>query len=156
MMNHIMIDSITCWIIIVSGLLIILFIMTLGKDELGSEDDIWTATELCHRLSMIMKIPAQELMIMWGNPSKHQLLTQKTDQFIESIYRKWVINEHFDSNLRVSITVDVLWKNGAKTTFSGTPTWDELPHKVRSHFIKNSEPISLIMDLPFHQSNLGE
>ena len=149
MMDNIMMTNTMLWIILFFVVLIIFFILTLGKSELGSEDDIWTATELCDKLSVSMKVPTEELMAMWGNPLKHKILAQQADELIESVHRRWMITENSDSKTTVSVKVEITWTTGQHTIISGNPTWDELPHKVRSHFIKTSDPISFTMQLPF-------
>lgn len=146
----------TLWIILSLSLVLLVLILSFGKSKLGSEDDLWTATELCDILAVAMKVPRPELIAMWAQPNRHSHLAQKASDLITSVNRQWAINDQSSEDMSVSVQVNVHWKNGQITKFSGQPEWDDLPQEVRSHFIKSSEPIALMMNLPFHKVYRGE
>lgn len=149
-------DTNTLWIILSLSLALLILILRFGKSKLGSEDDLWTATELCDILALDLKVPSPELIAMWAKPNRHSHLAQKASDLIISVNRTWRIDPQSSGAMSVSVQVDVHWKNGQSTQFSGHPDWDELPQEVRSHFIKSSEPIALMMNLPFHKVYRGE
>ena len=150
------IDTSTLWLTLGFVLALSVLIFTMGKNKFGTEDDLWTATELCDVLGLTMKVPRQELVAMWAQPNQHLQLAQTAASLITSVHRKWEISTHGEKEMAISVQVDISWANGQETSFSGQPLWDELPQEVRAHFIKSSDPIALLMNLPFHQIDQGE
>ena len=149
------IEAITLWFILCSSLVLLGLMLTMGKSKLGNEDDLWTATELCDILALAIKVPSPELFAMWDQPTKHIHLAKKASDLIDSVNRQWTVDSQAESKLSVSVQVQVKWKDGQSTQFSGQPHWDDLPQMVRAHFIKSSEPLTLAMKLPFHTVQQG-
>ena len=105
----------TLWIVLSLSLVLLVLVLSFGKSKLGSEDDLWTATELCDILALAMKVPSPELIAMWAQPNRHSHLAQKASDLITSVNRTWRIDPQGSEEMSVSVQVDLHWKNGQIT-----------------------------------------
>ena len=131
------------WIVV----LLFIWVMFTGKNPLGREDDLWTAHELCQLIAQALGVSTDEVTRMWGTPQQHKALAQRSADLIQGVERSWQLQD--DDPDKIEVTVRVQWRSGQQTSFKGVPSWSDLPQPVRAHFISNSTPIALSLNLPF-------